>query len=88
MATLAVVGAAIGATAVSGRRVGVLLATSMSVLVGISSIVHPSAAVFALPRPWAWAAIVWGVVVLAADRRHLVIRGASREESALAHQPQ
>jgi hypothetical protein len=69
-AALAWSGAAIGSTALPGRWIGVAVATAMPVLVGVSSIAHPSATL-ALPTPWAWAAIAWGLTVLVVDRRHL-----------------
>jgi hypothetical protein len=46
------------------------VATAMPVLVGVSSIAHPSAT-SALSSPWAWATIAWGLTVLVVDRRHL-----------------
>ena len=72
-AAIAWSGAAISATALPGRWIGVAVATAMPVLVGVSSIAHPSAT-SALSTPWAWFAIAWGLTVLAVDRRHLFAR--------------
>jgi hypothetical protein len=69
-ATLTLLGAAIGSTALPGRWIGVAVATAMAVLVGVSSIAHPPAK-SALPTAWAWAAIAWGIAVLVVNRRHL-----------------
>ncbi len=76
-AALVVLGAAIGSTALPGRWIGVAAATVMPVLVGVSSIAHPSAP-SALSPPWAWAAIAWGLAVLVVDRRHLFARGPAQ----------
>jgi hypothetical protein len=72
-AALVLLGAAIACTALPGRWIGVAVATVMPVLVGVSSIAHPSAP-SALPTPGAWFAIAWGLTVLAANRRHLFAR--------------
>jgi hypothetical protein len=70
-------GAAIGSTALPGRWIGVAVATAMPVLVGVSSIAHPSAT-SALSTPWAYAAIAWGLTVLVVDRRHLFARSSAQ----------
>jgi hypothetical protein len=72
-AALVVLGAAIGSTALPGRWIGVTIATVMPVLVGASSIAHPSAT-SALSAPWASFAIAWGFTVLAVNRRHMFAR--------------
>jgi hypothetical protein len=72
-AALVVLGAAIGSTALPGRWFGVTVATVMPVLVGASSIAHPSEP-SALSGLWAWFAIAWGLAVLAVNRRHLFAR--------------
>ena len=69
-AAIAWLGAALGSTALPGRWFGVAVATAMPVLVGISSIAHPSTT-SALSTPWAWAAIAWGLTVLVVNRRQL-----------------
>src|SRR5262245_11019198 len=72
-AALTLLGAAIGATALPGRWIGVALATAMPILVGVSSIAHPTAP-SALAPPWAWVAIVWGLAVLAVNCRRVFAR--------------
>ena len=72
-AAVTLVAAVLAATAVPGRWIGVAVATAMAVLVGISSLAHPSAP-SALSTPWAWVAIVWGLGVLVVNRRHMFAR--------------
>ncbi len=76
-AAVTLLGAALGATSVPGRWMGVAAACVMPVLVGVSSIAHPPAT-SALPTPWAWAAIAWGLAVLVvALRRRFAPRPAA-----------
>ena len=82
-AAVTLLAAAIASTALPGRWIAIAIATVMPVLVGVSSIAHPTAT-SALSTPWAWAAIAWGLSVLVVNRRHRFARRPATVEVGVA----
>jgi hypothetical protein len=64
IAVTGLVAAVLGASSVPGRRLVATAAAAIPVFLGAASLVHPANA-SALGRPWALAAIVWGLAYAA-----------------------